>query len=106
VDTKKASYDLLEQGLNIPQIAEQRGLTPTTIEGHIAFFVGKGEVEIGRLVDDEKRRRIESTLAEMGAASLKALKTALGDDVSYGEIKLVQAHLDHRRQRNQSEPSA
>lgn len=102
VDTKKASFDLLEEGLTISQIAARRGLTPATIEGHIAFFVSRGDVDIGRLVDDEKRRRIERKLAEMETASLKALKTALGDDVSYGEIKLVQAHLEHRGQRDSS----
>ncbi|MGD9367499.1 MAG: helix-turn-helix domain-containing protein [Desulfobacteraceae bacterium] len=95
VDTKKASFDLLKEGLTISQIADRRELTAATIEGHIAFFVSRGEVDIGRLVDDEKRQRIEAKLAEMETASLKALKTALGDDVSYGEIKLVQAHLEH-----------
>jgi hypothetical protein len=97
VDTKKASFDLLMEGLTIPQIALQRGLAPATIEGHIAFFVRNGEVDISRLVDDEKRRTIEENLVQMGTTSLKALKISLGDDFSYGEIKLVQAYLEHRK---------
>lgn len=96
VDTKKVSFDLLKEGLTISQIAAQRGLAPATIEGHIAFFVSQGEVDIDRLVDHAKRQRIETKPAEMGAVSLKTLKTALRDDVSYGEIKLAMAHLEHR----------
>jgi hypothetical protein len=53
-DTKKASLELLQQGLTIPQIAAQRELAISTIEGHIAFLVSKGEVEIGKVLADEK----------------------------------------------------
>ena len=94
-DTKKVSLELFIGGLTIPQVAAQRGLSITTIEGHIAFFVAQGELEIGKVVADEKRRAIEKKIADMRSKPLKDLKTALGDDCSYGEIKLVLAHLEH-----------
>jgi PIF1-like helicase/Helix-turn-helix domain/HRDC domain len=97
-DTKKISLELLRQGLTIAQIATQRGLAASTIESHVAYFVAKGQVEIGPLVADEKRRAIEQCLAATQARSLKEVKTALGQDCSYGEIKLVLAHLQHRGQ--------
>jgi hypothetical protein len=93
-DTRKLSLELFQQGLAIPQIAGERGLAPSTIEGHLAFFVSKGELEINKVVADEKRKVIAQTIADLPERSLKTLKQILGDEYSYGEIKLVLAHLE------------
>jgi hypothetical protein len=66
-----------------------------TIEGHLAFWVKKGDLAINGLVAADKQRDIEEKIAEMSQTSLKALKTALGDAYSYGGINLVLAHLQH-----------
>ena len=92
-DSKKLSLELAVQGLTIEQIAEQRGLTVQTIEGHLAFWIKKGELAINEFVAADKRRDIEEKIAVMPQTSLKALKTALGEEYSYGEINLVLAHL-------------
>jgi hypothetical protein len=44
---------------------------------------------------DEKRRTIEEKIVGMHSKSLKELKAILGDDCSYGEIKLALAHLKY-----------
>ncbi len=93
-DTRKVSLELLTRGFTIPQIAAQRGLALSTIEGHIAFLVSNGEVEIGKVLADDKRQAIAQKIAGMPPKSLKELKTALGNDCTYGEIKLVLAHLN------------
>ncbi|MFZ1985851.1 MAG: helix-turn-helix domain-containing protein [Desulfatitalea sp.] len=98
-DTKRVSLELFQRGLAIQQIAAQRGLTISTIEGHLAFFVARGQLEIGKVVADEKRRAIEQKIADMPTKAFKELKMALGDDCSYGEIKLVLAHLERLAQR-------
>ena len=90
-ETRRISLTMFEKGLTIAQIAEERGLATSTIEGHLAHFVEAGELAIDGLVPAEKRQRIERELAP-GTSSFKKVKQALGDDVSYGEIKLVQAH--------------
>jgi hypothetical protein len=94
-DTKKVSLELFQRGLTIPQIAAERSLAIATIEGHLAHYVSQGELEIGRLVTDTKRRTIEEKMAGMRGKSLKKIREALGSDCSYGEIKLVLAHLEH-----------
>ena len=91
-ETKRISLSMFEKGLTIAQIAEERGLVSSTIEGHLAHFVAIGELAIGRLMSAEKRERIEKELNRSESPSFKEIKQALGDDVSYGEIKLVQAH--------------
>jgi hypothetical protein len=97
-DTKRITLELFQSGVAIPQIAAQRGLAPTTIEGHLAFFVAHGELEIAQVVSDEKRQKIEEQSTGKEVKSLKDLKTILGDGFSYGEIKLVLAHLEYRAQ--------
>ena len=95
-DTKKISFELLEQGLSVSAIAAERGLTLSTIENHLASFVSSGEIPIYRVVPDDIRRIIERKIVDMPGKSLKELKTALGDSCSYGAIKLVLAHLERQ----------
>lgn len=88
-DTKRASHDLFLQGKNIQEIAEERGLTTTTIEGHLAHFVGRGELDIQELVTKDKIAMIQQAANDLGKDSLKAIKEHLGEACSYGEIRLV-----------------
>ena len=94
-DTKKISRELFEKGLTIPQIAAKRGLVVSTIEGHLAFFIERGELAISAVILEEKRKAIEEEIAAWDGNSLKILKESLGNNYSYGEIKLVLAHLKH-----------
>ncbi|OKY75072.1 MAG: helicase [Desulfobulbaceae bacterium DB1] len=91
--TRHVSFVLFQDGLSIEQIAEQRGLAQSTIAGHLAHFVETGELEIGTLLLPEKQRAIAEKLATMKNSPTKEIITALGDDSSYNDIKLVQAHL-------------
>jgi hypothetical protein len=52
-ETKKISYDLFKQGKAISQIAEERKLNITTIEGHLAYYVGTGEIPINKFISQE-----------------------------------------------------
>ena len=94
-NTKRVTLELFQNGLTIPQITARRGLTAATIEGHLAYWVSRGELEINRLVADDKRRFIEEKIAGIRGKSLKKMKEALGKDCSYGDIKMVLAHLEH-----------
>jgi hypothetical protein len=100
-DTKAISLAMLQSGHSIEEIAAQRGLVRQTIEGHLAFFIKCGELTLDGLIAEERQRdlaeRIPNLLPECGA-SLKALKAALGDAYSYGEINLVLAHLQRLMQ--------
>jgi hypothetical protein len=92
-ETKQVSLKLFEEGLNLSQIAEQRGLVLSTIETHMAHWVARGKVAIERLVTDDKRRAIEQELMRGPVNSFSEVKQALGSEYSYGEIRMVQAHL-------------
>ncbi|MCC5826667.1 helix-turn-helix domain-containing protein [Alkalimonas sp.] len=88
-DTRLESFTLYRQGLSLEQIAERRGLVRSTIESHLAHYVAQGELELTELVSADKISVIRKTAARLGDDSLKVLKEALGEQYSYGEIKLA-----------------
>jgi len=94
-DTKQTSFDMFNTGLTIAGIAKERGLVQSTIEGHLSFFVEKGKLEINKLLSPEKQQAIEKELATDHNNSLSEIKTALGDDYSYGEIRMMLACQKH-----------
>ncbi|MBR3758543.1 MAG: helix-turn-helix domain-containing protein, partial [Bacteroidaceae bacterium] len=88
VDTKEQTYLLYQEGKSIDEIAALRMLSRTTIEGHLAHYISLGKLPLSEFVSGEKARRIRALLP---ATSLTEVKEKLGDDVSYGEIKMVMA---------------
>lgn len=93
VDTKAESFRLFKDGKSVLEIAKERKLTQQTIEGHLAHYVRTGEVDINKLVNQEKIRLIEAAAKEFDEGTLTPLKEKLGEGVSYGEIRLVLAWL-------------
>ncbi len=92
-ETHAESLRLYKEGKSIPDIAKERNLTSTTIEGHLAKFVRSGEIDIYELVSNEKFELIETALKDFDGVSVTPVKQKLGDDIGYGEIRLVMASL-------------
>ncbi|MEX2404130.1 MAG: RecQ family ATP-dependent DNA helicase, partial [Balneolales bacterium] len=88
-NTKLESLKLFKDGLSFTEIAEMRSLGVSTIETHLSWFVGEGELAVEDIVSPEKIPVIREAINEHGWAALRPLKDALGDDFSYGEIKAV-----------------
>lgn len=96
-DTREQTLLLYRQGRSLTDIARERDLTVSTIEGHLAHFVSQGTLQADTFVDGPKMTRIREVLARMGHAPLSPIKEALGDGVSYGEIKIVIAHVEREQ---------
>ncbi|MBW2545399.1 MAG: helix-turn-helix domain-containing protein, partial [Deltaproteobacteria bacterium] len=94
--TRDRSLDMFNKGLTVDRIAQERGLVQSTIEGHLAFFVEKGELDIDKLLSPEKQQAIEKELAVDHNNSLSEVKNVLGADYSYGEIKMMLAYRKHK----------
>ncbi|GAA0341241.1 helix-turn-helix domain-containing protein [Bowmanella denitrificans] len=89
--TRDITLDLYRQGLNLAQIAEQRGLVPGTVANHLCHFIQSGEIEVQELLPAERIEAIRQAAAAQQDNSLKAVKTALGDEVSWEDIRLALA---------------
>ncbi len=92
-DTKQVSFDLFKQGKSITEIAQERALTMGTIEGHLAHYIQSGEISVFDIVPKIKVAKIMVYLTQNPGSSTLDTKNAMGDDVSYGEIRAVLNHL-------------
>lgn len=92
-DTKLQSFELFQEGKSIPEIAEIRGFATSTIEGHIAHYAAAGEVDLNRVVPEETQALITDYFQKNGFTKLSETKEALGDAVSYFQLRMVQNHL-------------
>ncbi|MFI5159883.1 MAG: DNA helicase RecQ [Sphingobacteriales bacterium] len=88
-NTAEESFQLYRSGKTITEIAAQRSLATTTIEGHLSYFIYKGEMDVNEMVDEEKIPAIKDAIESYGYEKLAPLKEVLGDDYTYGEIKAV-----------------
>jgi hypothetical protein len=92
-NTKQVSFELFKSGKTIAEIATERNFAYTTIEGHLAHYVGLGELNINDVISVEKQLLIKEAIIQFGKESLTVVKQNLPDEISFGEIRLVNASL-------------
>jgi ATP-dependent DNA helicase RecQ len=95
-DTRLTSFNLYRNGKSITEVAHERGLSPTTIETHLSYFIYTGEMNILDMVTEEKIPAIKDAVESYGADRLAPLKEILGEDFSYGEIKAVVSWMNRK----------
>jgi hypothetical protein len=93
INTKQKSFELYCAGKSIIEIAAERGMSANTIEGHLAHFIGTGELEITRLIDTDKISLISNYFIKSQNSKLGPAKAALGDSVTWAELRYVLKHL-------------
>ncbi len=92
--TVEYSYWLYNQGNTVAQIAEKRGLNPSTIEGHLARYVASGDIDVHDFIDVDTLEKIEAYLA--GHPDEKALKPVyehFDSKISYGALRMAIAAI-------------
>ena len=92
-DTKTVSFTMFQSGKTIEEIAMERGFVRTTIEGHLAYFVETGALDVLKLVPEEDFRKIADFFTDHPKALSSEAKAHFGETYSYGVIKMVMAHL-------------
>jgi uncharacterized protein YpbB len=95
-ETKQLSFNLFQQGKTIADIAAARGLAPTTIETHLAQFVGTGELPLERFVSPEKAQPVVDYFKRVGELDVSPAKEHFGDAYSWGELRMIVQHLIHQ----------
>ena len=93
VDTKLQSLALFQAGKSPAEIAQARGLVTSTIESHLAHFVGLGELDILQLIPQENLTEMETYFRENRMQTMKDVKIFFGDKYSYAQLTIVRNHL-------------
>jgi len=94
MSSQEISFKLFQSGQSIAEIAKERSMAVSTIEGHLALYVGTGELELNRLVEPKKTKAILACIEKQKIRGMNELRSALGNDYSYSEIRFVLKHLE------------
>jgi PIF1-like helicase/Helix-turn-helix domain/Helicase len=91
-ETRIISLQMYKQGTGIADIASQRGMTFGTIENHLASFVASGEIVVTDIVPEKKIEKISGIIDASPASTPSFIRSKLGSDYSYAQIKAVMSH--------------
>jgi uncharacterized protein YpbB len=94
LNSQETSFDLFKSGKSIVEIASERGMAVSTIEGHLAHFVGTGELNLDQVVEFKKSKTILEYIEKHKTRSMNEIRSALGNDFSYSEIRFVFKYLE------------
>ncbi|EIT86772.1 ATP-dependent DNA helicase RecQ [Fictibacillus macauensis ZFHKF-1] len=84
------SYHFFMENKDIDSIANERGLSPQTVENHLLRSAEEGySLPWQRLFSTEEEQRVKEVIKTSDSAGLSALKEQLGEDFSYFTIKAV-----------------
>lgn len=92
--TYDVTLDLLEQGKTPEEVAQERGLVLSTIEGHLAKAVGEGRISIFKFMSKEEVNEIQRAIAQLPERefSSKDLYEKLNGKYGYGKLRAVMAN--------------
>lgn len=88
----KISFEMFSSGKTVAEIARERSLTVSTIEGHLMDYVAGGIIDIFQLVSEEKVSKVLKLAEEMEIPATGTIKDRYGEGISYNEIRLVLAY--------------
>jgi len=90
--TQITTYELYQNGLSLPDVALERNIRLSTVNGHIAKLIEAGyDVDINKLVDIDRQAIIRAAISKVGPQSLRNIREETGDIYDYQEITLVRA---------------
>ncbi len=91
--TYDISIAMAEQGMTVEDIAKERELVKSTIEGHLAKGVEDRRIEISRFMAEHDVEKIASALREMPEGFISSeLYARLKGAYSYGQLRAVMGY--------------
>lgn len=103
-DSHRLSLTLFNEGKSVKEIAAERNLTPTTIEGHLASFILTGELDVIKLVPDNKIQYLLPVLKNIDPkTSLSIIKEKLPKECTYMDIKAVLNYIKYMEDTNKKD---
>jgi len=95
--SQQISFDLFKSGMNITEIARERKLANSTIEGHLAAFVPTGEIKITEVMPQEKFLELKKLMETIPFEGFGDLKSKIDDKFTYADLRLVSNALEFER---------
>src|SRR5438034_11712019 len=95
-NTKQISFDLYKSGKTVAQIAAERNLAVSTIEGHLAYFIARRELDISDFLTKEQVDEIAGFFEKRNTESIAEAKAHFGERFLYGQLRMVLEHMKTR----------
>lgn len=90
-DTKEITLSLYKEGKTLAEIAKERKMTQSTIEGHLAHFVAKQELKATELISEKRLNEIREAIETLKSIRLNEIRAHLGKSYTFSEIKIAVA---------------
>ncbi len=87
------TLEMFKKGDTIAEIAKNRSLVESTIESHLAQAIGMGELTVEKVLAPDRIKVITKRLDGKKVSSLTYAKNLVGNDVSFGELKIMLAAI-------------
>ncbi|MCR5550853.1 MAG: helix-turn-helix domain-containing protein [Bacteroidales bacterium] len=94
--TYEITLEMIQSGKSLETIAEERGLTQSTIEGHAARLIGQGRLSINEFFTTAQVEAVRDCLGE--GIGLKEIYDALEGNYTYGQLRMIQAAIEAERE--------
>ena len=98
LDSKTISYELFISGRSIPEIAVDRRMAVSTIEGHLTHYIGTGELELDRVVDPLEGKEIMDYIEKNQSQGMIDISVGLGNKYGYSTIRFVLKYVEAKRE--------
>jgi ATP-dependent DNA helicase RecQ len=99
-DTRNLTLEMFLAGKTVPEIAVERRLVQSTVEGHLALAVRLGKLDAHALVSKHRMNIILEAIKEVGGNAAMPIREKLGDDYSFAEIRVVLNYCQWLRENN------
>ena len=93
--TVQETYELWQQKMTIEEISKIRVLTPQTIQGHLAKLIEAKTISITDVLSQTKIEELSAAFDGYNEDTLHALKEEVGDQFTWGELRIFKASLNH-----------
>ena len=84
--------ELFKTGITVEEIALIRKLAISTVQSHLALAVKTGDISANELMDASKIESILEVIEKVGVESAGLIKSQLGEEFSFHEIRVVMNH--------------
>ena len=90
--TIEQTLEYFEIGLTVEEIASKRQLSKGTIYGHLSQLIKNEKLDILQVMDEETYTYLKRIIGTK-ELQLSEIKELAGENISYEQIRLYQAHL-------------
>lgn len=89
IDTKEVTLALFNEGKTPSEIALERKMTKGTIDGHLAYYIVKGEISADKVIAKHKLAALLKAIRQLKSIKLNEIREHVGKSFDFGEIKIA-----------------